>query len=296
MAILNSTACKYLRGRIEYVCSQVPHNTDVVKRRSLLVDGNYVNLITEQDSYPSAYQSGYYIEEQFIRVLKRAKNPNRQYQLQSIIVSFSSDEFSLSNREDKQNDQSSQALKLIKGFAQQFFDNAQYFLCVQGDGIGGKLHIHLLINTIRPDGKAVRTNLFNVFFLRKQLNDYLSKHFKHVTRRKWPVLMSQRQDIGDINTKVSWITDIKEAVKEAKKQSVSLEQFKVEMLKRNVELTIKQGHIQYFINHNGKQRQIRDIYQSKGKNGQIRTTKGLGQDFTLPSLLLAFEQNRLRRI
>ena len=293
LAILLSNACRNLYGRLDYVFNQPPHTTKT-KHRTVAVSGNNVNLIENDDGTPSNFQSGIFFEEQFLRTLKKAQNKKKKHKLQSIIISFSSREFSLEGNENNKVLQIQQALTLIDGFAQQYFKDCQYVVGLQSDGLGGKLHAHLLVNTIKPNGRAVRTNFFNVFFLRKQLNLYLSTHFEQVTGRVWPDIPEIRQDINDIYTRTKWKITLKEAINHARKSSVSLKQFRIELAKSNVQFKVQGDHILYTINTGKEVRTCRDLYQVKDKqSGRVTTTKGLGESYTLPILLLDFKQNKI---
>lgn len=293
MAVLLSNSCRNLYGRLDYVFNQPPH-TSKTKHRTVGVAGNNVNLIKEEDGTPSKFQSGIFFEQQFLRTLKKAQNNKKKHKLQSIIISFSPREFSLENNENTKELQIKQALTLVTGFAQQHFKDGQYVIGLQGDGIGGKLHAHLLVNTVKPTGKTVRTNLFNVYFLRKQLNIYLSKHFKQVTGRVWQDIPKTRQDINDIYTRTKWKIALKAAINRSRKVSVSLKQFRTELSKSNVRFKVQNNHILYTINTEKGERSCRDLYQIKDKkSGRVTTTKGLGESYTLPILLLNFKQNKI---
>lgn len=80
-------------------------------------------MIHNPDGTLTVNQSGVYLEKQFHQSLKRAFNPKRKTQCQSIIISFSNDEFDTSNLDE----QASQALQLVQGYAKKYFGDARAF-------------------------------------------------------------------------------------------------------------------------------------------------------------------------
>ena len=52
---------------------------------------------------------------------------------------------------------------------QKYFPYAQWVCVIQDDGEEGhKLHCHILINSVQPDGKCICTNKFSVSRLRHE--------------------------------------------------------------------------------------------------------------------------------
>lgn len=295
MAILNSTGSKSIHGRISYLFETAPHSTAKVTHRNLAVDGNNIRLLTDNTGIVSRYQDGYYLERQMHRILKKAKNPKRKYQLQSIIISFGTGEFDLKNKDSAQRKEIvQQALQLVKGFALLYFGDAQFVISIQSDGLGGMLHAHLLVNAIKPNGKTVQLNLFKVFALRRRLNNYLQANFPIITGREWNsgLVVRERNDIDDIFSTVKWINALKAVINDAKSRSFTFTQFKMKLIRHHVGLKIREKGIIYTIKFDGKKYQIRDFKQLKDKKGTVLVTKGLGKRYTLKEINKYFENRR----
>ena len=120
LAVLNSTACQSSYGRLSYIFNQTAHNTIKTSHRVLACSGTNINMLHTPNGHLSTLQSGAYLEKQFHQSLRRAYNPKRKYQAQSIIISFSNEEFDTSDL----NKQATQALQLVQGYVYQHFGDA----------------------------------------------------------------------------------------------------------------------------------------------------------------------------
>lgn len=256
-------------------------------------------MLHASNSRISLLQSGTYLEQQFRQNLKRAFNPKRKYQAQSIIISFSKDEF---NTDDLRvlNQQASQALKLVQGYVNQHFSDTQSVTCVQCDGDGGYLHAHLLINTIKPNGKTVPTSRFSVYRMRRDWNHYLENNFQRVTGRQWQNSFEKetpRKDVKALPTRSVWEEQLKQTINKVKREVHTVTDFLARLAVRGIQVKERGKkrqwtYSQILIGKNGKPKlnRVRAFYQRKDKDGHVIATRGLGKAYTRQSLEKFWEQ------
>lgn len=290
MATLMSNACRSSYGRLTYVFNQSAHNTTKTSHRVLACSGINIKMLHNPDGTLSLVQSGAYLEKQFHNSLKRAFNPKRKIQCQSIIISFSNNEFDTTNLSE----QASQALQLVQGYANEFFDDAQSVSVVQADGNGGRLHVHLLINAVNPSGRTIATNRFSVYKMRRNLNDYLNHNFERVTGRKWenPFEKTEnRKDLDNLSSRSIWQEQLKKTIALVKTEVDNVKDFLNKLSQLGITVTERQQgkswtyHSTIKTAKGTKKVSARDFYQRIDKNtGQVLTTRGLGQAYTKQSL------------
>ena len=297
MVVLESRACHSSYNRICYVFDGPAHSDSKTSQRVLACSGTNINLLHDQDGQISNVQSAPYLEEQFHQSLKKAYNPHRQYQCQSIIVSFSEDEFDTNNL----NKQSRQALSLVKGFVDRYFGDVQSVICVQCDGPGGsndgdgKLHVHLIVNSVKRDGRTVATNRFSVFHLRRNLNNYMEENFQRITGRQWVNPFSDnnksRHDVNRLITKSAWNKKLKQTIDSVKVRVRNETEFKSVLQTYGISVTERQKgkswtyHQTVTTPKGSKQLSVRDFYQRVDKKtGAVLSTRGLGVDYTKEAL------------
>ncbi|WP_260245887.1 relaxase/mobilization nuclease domain-containing protein [Limosilactobacillus reuteri] len=290
MAILNSTACKSSYGRLTYIFNQSAHNTSKTNHRVLACSGTNINMLHTPNGHLSTLQSGAYLEKQFHQSLNRAYNPKRKYQAQSIIISFSSEEFDTSDLKR----QATQAMQLVEGYVHQHFSDAQSVSCVQCDGDGGKLHVHLLINTVKTNGKTVPTNRFSVYRMRRNFNEYLERNFQLVTGREWSNSFnkaSTRKDAKTIITRSSWEEQLKQTINQVKQEVRNVVEFINRLSTKGIQIKERGKkkqwtYTQIIPDKNGKPKlhRVRAYYQRKDKAEHVLSTRGLGQAYTRQGL------------
>lgn len=290
MATLMSNACRSSYGRLTYVFNQSAHNTTKTSHRVLASSGINIKMLHNPNGTLSLVQSGAYLEKQFHNSLKRAFNPKRKIQCQSIIISFSNNEFDTTNLSE----QASQALQLVQGYANEFFDDAQSVSVVQADGNGGRLHVHLLINAVNPSGRTIATNRFSVYKMRRNLNDYLNHNFERVTGRKWenPFEKTEnRKDLDNLSSRSIWQEQLKKTIALVKTEVDNVKDFLNKLSQLGITVTERQQgkswtyHSTIKTAKGTKKVSARDFYQRIDKNtGQVLTTRGLGQAYTKQSL------------
>lgn len=302
MTIIQSNACRNCYGRMTYLFNSPIHCDAKVEHRVLACDGLNVELFHDGTGNVSNVQNGSFLQKQFLRVLNRAWNPNKTYQVQSLIVSFSKREF---NTKDLKC-QSGEALKVMQGFVGQYFSDCQVVMAVQADGIGGKsdgdgkLHCHILVNTVKPNGKVVDTNRFRVARLRKELDQYMQAHFTELTGQQWDNPAEHQQ--SERPTKVLWQKQLKDLINEAKQETHNFFDFQTYLNNHGVTVERrgkKKPHLTYVVTVKGKkgpkQRRVRDFYQRRDKKtGAVLSTRGLGISYTEASLENYWEQQSQR--
>lgn len=158
LSVLETHSCRSSYGRLQYLFQEPPHSYQKTSQRVLACTGFNIKLLHDSNGNISATQNGAYLEKQFKANLKKAHNPKRTYQAQTLIISFSTEEFDTADL----NRQAKQALVLVQHFIHQHFADAQSVIAIQADGEGGKLHAHVVFNTIKSNGRTIPTNRFNI--------------------------------------------------------------------------------------------------------------------------------------
>lgn len=239
-------------GLISYVLDDDPHSTKHVQTRNLLVDG--FNLYKDF----SGHYNSLYTEAQFYTLRKLGHKENKATQAYHLIISFSDQEFPLTDDPDVLKKQAKQAMLITKNFLrQQLPDDSQYLLAVQRDGEGAKLHVHCAINSVLKSGKALDTNDLSIKVKRERvktpqgrrfiqkpglfdnLQKYLRHNFKSITGRDYvPVSLNpdKNKDKGDVKVgnlyqmkkrgAVSWREELKREIKDVISKAKSLADFK----------------------------------------------------------------------
>lgn len=290
MAVLVSNACSSSYGRLTYIFNNVAHYNYKTNHRVLACSGSNIRMLHDKSGHISVNQSGAYLENQFHQSLKKAFNPKRQTQCQSIIISFSDNEFDTTNL----NQQASQALQLVQGYVHKHFNDAQAVSCVQCDGQGGRLHVHLLINAVKRSGKTVPTNQFSVFKMRRDLNTYLDNNFERVTGRPWQNPFNEktiRKDLQSLPSRSKWEEHLKTIIDTVKQKVTNAKSFLSILSQQGITVTKrKQGHNwtyhQTVTTNSGKTKEMkaRDFYQRIDKSGKVLSTRGLGTKYTKQAL------------
>ena len=286
MSILQTHSCHSSYNRLKYVFNEPAHSYQKTDKRVLAATGFNIKMLHDNDGRISVTQNGAYLERQFRTVLKRAHNPKRRYQAQTIIISFDPSEFDTSDLKA----QSQQALQLVQHYVRKHFADCQSAIAIQSDGEGGKLHAHVVMNTIRPSGKTVATNRFNIQKLRKDFDEEMQTNYQKVTGRQWtnPIHnQTERKDIHNLTTKSEWQQQLKELINQIKVKVTNITDFLHQLEQRGVTVTERQKgkswtYHQVVNTKDGvKELKVRDFYQRVDKQtGEIKSTRGLGQSFS----------------
>lgn len=298
MATLMSNACKSSYGRLTYIFNQVPHNDAKTSHRVLACSGMNIKMLHAPDGTLTINQSGTYLEKQFNQSLNRAFNPHRATQCQSVIISFANTEFDTSNLEE----QASQALQIVEGYVHKYFGEAQSVSAVQADGNGGRLHVHLIINAVKTNGKTIATNRFSVFKMRRNFNDYLNDNFERITGRQWHNPFDKansRADLNRLSNRSKWQEQLRRTIDLVKAKVDNAKEFLTKLSQYGITVTERQ-HGKSWTYHGSiktttgtKKISARDFYQRVDKKtGQVLTTRGLGQNYTKQNLTSYWQNQR----
>ena len=298
MSILQTHACQSSYNRLRYVFNQTPHSYKKTNKRVLAATGYNIKMLHDDDGMISVTQNGAYLEKQFGAVLKRARNPKRRYQAQTIIISFDESEFDTSNLRK----QSQQALQLVQYYIRKHFGDCQSVIAIQADGEGGKIHAHVVMNTIRPSGKTVATNRFNIVKLRKDFDNEMQTSYQKVTGRQWtnPIHnQTKRKDIHNLTTKSEWQYQLKELITQIKAKVDNVADFLKQLEQHSVTVTERQKgkawtYHQVVTTKTGRHElKVRDFYQRVNKQtGEIKSTRGLGQSFSKSKIERYFNKKK----
>ena len=298
MSILQTHSCHSSYNRLKYVFNEPAHSYQKTDKRVLAASGFNIKMLHDNDGKISATQNGAYLERQFRTVLKRAHNPKRRYQAQTIIISFDPSEFDTSDLKA----QSQQALQLVQHYVRKHFADCQSVIAIQSDGEGGKLHAHVVMNTIRPSGKTVATNRFNIQKLRKDFDEEMQTNYQKVTGRQWtnPIHnQTERKDIHNLTTKSEWQQQLKELINQIKVKVTNITDFLHQLEQHGVTVTKRQKgkawtYHQVVTTRTGRRElKVRDFYQRVNKKtGEIKSTRGLGQSFSKSEIERYFNKKK----
>lgn len=298
MSILQTHSYHSSYNRLKYVFNEPVHSYQKTDKRVLAATGFNIKMLHDNDGRISVTQNGAYLERQFRTVLKCAHNPKRRYQAQTIIISFDPSEFDTSDLKA----QSQQALQLVQHYVRKHFADCQSAIAIQSDGEGGKLHAHVVMNTIRPSGKTVATNRFNIQKLRKDFDEEMQTNYQKVTGRQWtnPIHnQTERKDIHNLTTKSEWQQQLKELINQIKVKVTNITDFLHQLEQHGVTVTKRQKgkawtYHQVVTTRTGRRElKVRDFYQRVNKKtGEIKSTRGLGQSFSKSEIERYFNKKK----
>ncbi|AJO73506.1 hypothetical protein SH83_03755 [Lactiplantibacillus plantarum] len=291
MVYVKSNSSTAAWGRLKYIFDGSAHDNS--EQRVLAVTGSNIRLWGGIDN-PYAEQSAYYLNQQFKRIRHRAWNKHKRHQAQHMILSFSESEFSINNP-DTLLLECRQVNRLIKGFMEMYFSNSQWVSALQKDGIGSHhLHAHVLINSVKIDGKCVRTNNFKVFKLRNQWNKYLEENYLSCTGHVY-VNPFHKDNPRKVMKFRGWQEQLHQTLEWARKGAESIEEYLYLLKGKGVTITErnKHGDWSYHMFFNNNPKTVRDFYQRiDRKTGQVKTTRGMGQAYTPISLKKHFKAKK----
>lgn len=284
MPVLTSTSIKSSYGRLSYLFDQPAH--DGSDQRVLAAGGQNIRMLHDPKTGEITNdQSGAYLQRQFHDSLRRAANPNRKQQAQSVILSFADGELTGTLEQRTQ-----QALLIAKGFvAETQPEQSQWAFAVQCDGKGHMVHVHMLGNAVDREGKTIQTNNFSVYHLRKQVNEFMAEHSAEITGQEWvnPIKAADhvRQDLPN---KSDWKNALKATIDDAKADATSVSDFKKKLGAVGVTITErgKAKEWTYHLTVNGKEQKARGFHQQiDKKTGEIKASSGLGRNYGRDAIL-----------
>ncbi len=210
MAVLESHRIKSSYKRLTYVYDANSH--DGQTPRVLATIGHNIHMIHERDGTVATTQSSAYLQKQFAAAKRRAKNPNKTYSMESIIISFSNRELPRTDDPRVLAHQAQQALKLAHKYAEAHFPPDTIYVAVaQRDS--AMMHVHLLVGTTQTSGQVVRTHLFTPGAQRRDLDRVLQAEMPQlglVWDNPQAVTHSTREEIPTKNVK--WQERLKDTI------------------------------------------------------------------------------------
>lgn len=151
-------------------------------------------------------------------------------------------------------------------------------------------HAHVVMNTIKPNGKTVATNRFNINKLRKDFDREMKTNYQRITGRQWtnPVHnQTERKDIHNLTTKSEWQHQLKELINQIKAKVDNITDFLKQLEQHSITVTERQKgkawtYHQIVSTKTGtREMKVRDFYQRIDKEtGEIKFTRGLDQSFS----------------
>ena len=90
LSVLETHSCRSSYGRLQYLFQEPPHSYQKTSQRVLACTGFNIKLLHDSNGRITNVQNGAYLERQFMSNLRKAHNPKRMYQAQTLIISFSS--------------------------------------------------------------------------------------------------------------------------------------------------------------------------------------------------------------
>ena len=290
---------------LKYIGKDDPHHVRYSNHRNLLVYTQ--NLDNDYSGKPN-----YMYTAMQMRALRQASGRDKKdTQAFHLIISFSERDFPPTYGK-KLKRQARQARDLVVGFLnERFVNSSQYYLCVQRDGRGGMLHVHLAINSVTTKGTVFNTQQLTMFDnekrhikgFKKEFDNYLVKNFKRVTGREFkPVVPKkeqfQKSKVYRIKEREDyiWQDDLRDSIDVALRDSTNIEEFEANLAKYNVTIKRKTYHKKpsftyYFTDARGKKQRMR-AYRKDPKTGLIQ---GLGRIYMPDMVQAQLHQNALKR-
>lgn len=294
MAYLKIHSSKNVWSRLHYVFDEEPHN-DYRGDRVLNVTGGNIALWGPAEQ-PYASQSGYFINSQFKAIRRRARNKRKTTQCHQIILSMDEREFS--TKDPNTLPQEARELnQLVKGFMDDYFPESSWVSAIQADGSGERLHAHIIINSVQPNGKIVPTSKLMVYRVRNEWNRYMENHYLAVTGRMW-VNPFQKDKAATTTKPLGWQAQLQQTLEWARAKAQSLEQYLGLLIDKDVTVTErnKKHDWSYHVTVNGKDKKSRDFYQRRNKqSGLVTSTRGLGQAYT-PNMLKQYFKSKNKKV
>lgn len=290
MAYIKSNSCTNAWGRLKYLFSEPAH--DGSDHRVLATSGANIRLFGSNGRvYPN--QPAFFLNQQFKTVRQRARNKHKRQQAQHLIISFSDSEFS-ANDPDRTSEQAEQINQLVSTFMKEHFPSTQWVSAVQADGQGHKLHAHILINSVKPDGKCVQTHNFTVTKLRHEWDRFMESNYLAVTGHAYVNPFNTKKPATEPKPK-GWQEQLKQILEAARQTAKTMQQYLGLLKQKHVSVNQrnKRGDWSYSMIVHGKKKTVRDFYQRiDRKTDQVKTTRGMGLAYTPVELTKNFRHKR----
>lgn len=279
MAITTITSTKNGKGSIDYVLKGRTEDKKNPEERTLAVRGHNLDPSRAAEQMAAVWRNF-------------GKDDGNTIQTYRIIQSFRESDFNKENYEDIE-----KANEIGLALAEKLYPNRQALIVTQADGEGGKVHNHIIVNSVEPvAGKSLRgieTSWEKT--ISKANDEVLKEHkIKALERGTLRDVAYSRSELSIITDKTaSWKDTIRDAVEDSisDKNITSIEDLK-EKLKDDYDIELKlRGKT---ITYAGTFNTSKDEENPKFVERKVRATK-LGKNYTLEGLDYGFRENEKQR-
>ncbi len=279
MAITTITSTKNGKGSIDYVLKGRTEDKKNPEERTLAVRGHNLDPSRAAEQMAAVWRNF-------------GKDDGNTIQTYRIIQSFRESDFHKDNYEDIE-----KANEIGLALAEKLYPNRQALIVTQADGEGGKVHNHIIVNSVEPvAGKSLRgieTSWEKT--ISKANDEVLKEHkIKALARGTLRDVAYSRSELSIITDKTaSWKDTIRDAVEDSisDKNVTSIEDLK-EKLKDDYDIELKlRGKT---ITYAGTFNTSKDEESPKFVERKVRAMK-LGNNYTLEGLNHGFRENEKQR-
>jgi hypothetical protein len=279
MAITTITSTKNGKGSIDYVLKGRTEDKKNPEERTLAVRGHNLDPSRAAEQMSAVWRNF-------------GKDNGKTIQTYRIIQSFRESDFNKENYEDIE-----KANAIGLALAEKLYPNRQALIVTQADGEGGKVHNHIIVNSVEPvAGKSLRgieTSWEKT--ISKANDEVLKEHkIKALERGTLRDVAYSRSELSIITDKTaSWKDTIRDAVEDSisDKNVTSIDDLK-EKLKDDYDIDLKlRGKT---ITYAGTFNTSKDEENPKFVERKVRATK-LGNNYTLEGLNHGFRENEKQR-
>jgi len=279
MAITTITSTKNGKGSIDYVLKGRTEDKKKPEERTLAVRGHNLDPSRAAEQMSAVWRNF-------------GKDDGNTIQTYRIIQSFRESDFHKDNYEDIE-----KANEIGLALAEKLYPTRQALIVTQADGEGGKVHNHIIVNSVEPvAGKSLRgieTSWEKT--ISKANDEVLKEHkIKALARGTLRDVAYSRSELSIITDKTaSWKDTIRDAVEDSisDKNVTSIEDLK-EKLKDDYDIELKlRGKT---ITYAGTFNTSKDEESPKFVERKVRAMK-LGNNYTLEGLNHGFRENEKQR-
>lgn len=279
MAITTITSTKNGKGSIDYVLKGRTEDKKNPEERTLAVRGHNLDPSRAAEQMSAVWRNF-------------GKDDGKTIQTYRIIQSFRESDFNKENYEDIE-----KANAIGLALAEKLYPNRQALIVTQADGEGGKVHNHIIVNSVEPvAGKSLRgIETSWEKNISKANDEVLKEHkIKALARGTLRDVAYSRSELSIITDKTaSWKDTIRDAVEDSisDKNITSIDDLK-EKLKDDYDIELKlRGKT---ITYAGTFNTSKDEENPKFVERKVRATK-LGNNYTLEGLNNGFRENEKQR-
>ena len=279
MAITTITSTKNGKGSIDYVLKGRTEDKKKPEERTLAVRGHNLDPSRAAEQMSAVWRNF-------------GKDDGNTIQTYRIIQSFRESDFHKDNYEDIE-----KANEIGLALAEKLYPTRQALIVTQADGEGGKVHNHIIVNSVEPvAGKSLRGIETSWEKTISKANDKVLKEhkIKALERGTLRDVAYSRSELSIITDKTaSWKDMIRDAVEDSisDKNITSMEDLK-EKLKDDYDIELKlRGKT---ITYAGTFNTSKDEENPKFVERKVRATK-LGNNYTLEGLNHGFRENEKQR-